>query len=1414
MPSIHWISQNLKSILRQQFIQIASAVLLMQAGLCYTVSAQEATQAQPSAPATAEKPTGSEQKADKKKPEEKAGGKPAAERKSDTKADAGKTNSPSTTDDRLDKLEKQLGEITKFLQSMKPSSSAESMKKETTSGAKETVKAWDGELSRQWLKGIRWRGIGPANMGGRITDIAVNESDPSTWWAATGGGGLIKTTNNGISFQHQFDKEATVSVGAIAVSKSDPNIVWVGTGENNPRNSVSYGDGVYKSIDGGKSWKNMGLKKSFQIGEIVIHPTDANIVYVGALGRLYGNNEERGLYKTTDGGATWTRCFYVDDRTGIIDLQLHPTDPNTIIVAAWERLRDGFDSWPGNEVPLPEGYDGYDPIRKWGPGSGLYKSTDGGQNWKKLTAGLPTNQLGRIGFDWYRKDPNILYAVVDCENIGKGPAPLTVLWGGVAKDADGKAVITQVYPKSPASRGGLLVGDVVESVGDKPIKSFDEIIEELRTKKAGDKLTANVLRGEEKKSLEFVLTARSNRSRGFQPGVWFGGLGTDEESGGVKLLQVSSDGPAAKSGLLADDLITEFDGKPAESWDDMIEVIRTKKAGDVVQVKFSREGEFKEIGLKLEDRVIPPDMPTPAVQSDVYFGIQGQDVAGGSGAKLTQITAGGPSEKAGLMVGDVIQSINGKPLANYRAVTDAVKDKKAGDKLLVKIARATEVKEIEVTLEKRPAPSRPYTANLGGQAQNVQDQQGSQGFEYGGVYKSSDCGESWTRVNSVNARPMYFSVVRVDPNNEQIVYLLGVSQYKSLDGGVSFDANFGRDVHADGHALWIDPRDGKHIIIGVDGGVYHTYDQGKTWDHLNTMGLGQFYHVAISPKYPYYVYGGLQDNGTWGGPAITLDGSGPVNEDWLSVSGGDGFMCRVDPNEPDLVYSTSQGGAMSRRNMKTGERASIRPIPPAQGQPQYRFNWNTPFILSSANSRVFYAGGNYVFRSIDRGNNLQPISPEITLTKRGSATALSESPVNTNVLYAGTDDGALWVTKDGGKEWQEIGKNMNLPAPRWVSTIEASRYAAGRVYVALDGHRSNDDEPYVFVSEDFGKSWKSIRANLPWGSTRCLRESPNSENVLLVGTEFAVYASANRGGMWNSLNTNLPTVPVFDFAFHPNNGEVVAATHGRSLWIADLTPLNQVKSNHLTETAALYKPTPVIRWKRDAARGGTNRRFAGTNPSAGATIYYSLPKKAESASVKIIDASGQTVRELTASKESGLQRVTWDLTLLTPSPAAGQTQGGQRPPRSGGDRQAAAAGESTAAGERRGTAGAPITPGAPTASAPVARPAESEPTSPSEGGEGTPDVPPASGERRTGAPGGGRLRVAPAASYRVVLVVDGKEFSQEVRLVSDPNLPALNDLLGAEAEYELWQGDDEPFDRDLKNAIKQSQAWSRMFEDS
>jgi S1-C subfamily serine protease/photosystem II stability/assembly factor-like uncharacterized protein/uncharacterized FlaG/YvyC family protein len=1277
------------------------------------------------------------------------------------------------TQQRLNAIEQQLSEISKMIQGLKQPDNRPAAQLKTpvaASGAKPKDADLPTEIPSAFLKGVTWRSIGPANMGGRITDLAVQESDPSTWYAATASGGLIKTTNNGTTLQSLFDREKTVALGAVAVSASDPNIVWVGTGENNPRNSVSYGDGVYKSTDGGKTWKNMGLKETFQIGEIIVHPKDPNVVYVGALGRLYGPNDQRGVFKTVDGGQMWTKAFYIDDRTGIIEMQMHPTDPNTLIVAAWERLRDGFDSWPGSEVPIPDGYDGYDPIRKWGPGSGLYKTTDAGTTWRRLTEGLPSSPMGRIGLDWYRKDPNILYAVIDCENIGKGPAPLSVYLGATGVDRDGKAKILQVAKDSPAAKAGLQVGDILESSGEESITSFDQILDLMRKRKAGDSLTLNVARGSEKKELTAILTARSGGGASAST-VWIGASGEDEVEG-LRLTQVMAQAPSGKAGLQVDDIIIQVEDAKAQSFEKLVDLVRSKQAGDKIKLKVKRGEESLDLVVTLEDR--PGTRTTAPTATNVYMGIQGQDAEGG-GARLSAVTAKGPAEKVGMMVGDIVQTVNGEKVANYAKVVEILRAAKVGDSLKIVVQRATETKEFEIKLEARPLPSRPYSASLGGQAANVQDQQGAMGHEYGGVYRSTDGGQSWIRVNSVHSRPMYFSVIRVDPSNDQRVFLLGVAQYQSSDGGQTFEANLGRGVHADGHALWVDPHNGKHMIIGVDGGVYVTYDRGANWEHLNKLALGQFYHVAISPKYPYYVYGGLQDNGTWGGPSQTLNGTGPVNEDWLSVGGGDGFMCRVDPHDPELIYYTSQNGSMGRRNLKTGERASIRP-PRVEGQPEIRFNWNTPFILSHANSRIFYAAGNYVFRSLDRGNNLQPISPEITLTKRGSATALSESPRNPNVLYVGTDDGALWVTRDGGSNWMEISKQLNLPAPRWVSTIEASRFADGRVYVCLDGHRSNDDEPYVYVSEDFGKTWKSIRNNLAWGTTRCLREDPVNENLLLVGTEFSVMASTDRGGHWNSLNTNLPTVPVFDFAFHPASSEVVAATHGRSLWIADLTALRQLKASHLASAPALYKPSATVRWRREPSRGSTNQRFAGSNPNAGAVIHYSLPKKAQKVSIKIHKATGELVRELPGATAVGLHRAVWD--LIEQPPAAGNRGG--RGGTGGGGTGSGAGGQ---AGQvRQATTG------------------ESNPS-----GE--------SGERSEAPrldPSRPRSRSALSGNYKVVLSVDGQETTSELRLVTDPNLQAVTDLLEAtgQASGFMFESDEEdeeeeeegkPIDSDIRD---------------
>jgi S1-C subfamily serine protease/photosystem II stability/assembly factor-like uncharacterized protein len=1299
-------------------------------------------------------------------------------------------------DQRLEAIEKSLELLLKEVQALnQPATAAPSAQASLTEDSKATPAF---ELVAKWLKSLNWRCLGPANMGGRITDIAVNPGDQSMWWIASASGGLLKTINNGVTFEHQFDHEATVSIGAIAVAPSDANIVWVGTGEANPRNSVSYGDGVYKSIDGGKTWKNMGLKKTYQIGGLIVHPQDANTVYVGALGRLYGPNEDRGVYKTNDGGQTWQKVLYVDDRTGVIDLLMHPTDPESLIAALWDRQRDGYDSWPG-DVPKPDGIDGYDPIRKWGPGGGLYKTTDGGKHWKKLTIGLPSNATGRIGIDWYQKDPKIVYAIIDCENIGKGPPPLPVYLGAVGVDVNGKATIRQVLPDSPAAKAGLATGDVIASIADKDIAGFDQLLDELRNKKPRDKVAIQIVRGDEKKSLEVALTTRPTPGA---PGaaasrVWLGVTGADRE-GKATLTQIIANGPAAKAGLKEGDVIVAIEGKEIDDYDKLLEAVRGKDAGEKIALKIGRGSESLDVTVTLEERSGPVGGGAGAARqaSDVYLGIQGTDGPEG-GAKLTQISESGPAEKAGLEENDIIQAIDAKKVADYEALVAAIGAGKAGDKMKLTVLRGGETKEIEVTLETRPGGStrtRPYTFSYFGQSANVQDQQGAKGYEYGGVYRSEDSGETWQRVNSLNSRPMYFSVIRVDPRDADHVYVLGVSHFQSNNGGLTFTNDFGRGTHADGHALWIDPRDGRHMLIGCDGGFYASYDRGRNWDHINTTALGQFYHVAIGLKDPYWVVGGLQDNGSWGGPAISKSG-GTINEDWISVGGGDGFVCRVDANDTDLVYAESQNGTVSRRHLKTGERSAIRPTRP-RGAPPYRFNWNTPFLLSSHNSRIFYSAGNFVFRSLDRGNNLQPISPEITLTKRGSATALAESPRNPNILYVGTDDGALWVTRDGGHEWKNLTKNLAIRDPRWVATIETSRYADGRVYVALDGHRSDDDEPNVFVSEDFGETFRSLRANLPWGSTRCLREDIHNEKLLFCGTEFGLWTSLDRGAQWTKLNDNLPTVAVHEVAMHPTNGEIVVATHGRSLWACDISALRQLSSEHVKEKIALFKPAEVVRWQSEPARGRTNRRFTGTNPAAGAQLWYSLPQKAERVTLRVEDIEGRTIRELRGSTEAGLNRVAWDL-LQAPTQRVSGAEGRERE----------TSGESrTTSGQRggargRGSTSTPggaeaqrrerDTPADSTAQREAGNAAEQRVTS-EEREQQEEGERPASGQRGgRGGLGGTGARPAANGTYRVVLVVDGRaQTPQFVTLQRDPHAPA-NAVLEAAMEQDAAIGQEE-----------------------
>ncbi len=655
-------------------------------------------------------------------------------------------------------IEKQIADLTKRLETLKAPAPPVTTKSVPV----------EPSLPANWTRALSWRGIGPASMGGRIVAFSVFESDPSTYWIATASGGLLKTMNNGVTFEHQFDREATVSIGDVCVAPSDRNVVWVGTGEHNPRNSVSYGDGVYKSTDGGKSWKNMGLKKSFQIGRIVVHPKDPNTVYVGALGRLYGPNEERGLYKTTDGGTTWTKIWYLDDKTGVIELQMHPKDPETLLVATWERQRDGFDSHAGAlaaqfspnakvDPPLSDGYDAYDPIKKWGPGSGIFKTTDGGKTFRKLTKGLPTGNLGRIGIDYYRKDPNIVYAIVDSDKIGMGTLPGYL--GVTSEQGSGGVRIADVTEGSPAERAGLLSGDIVTAANKTPIKVPSELSEAIGKSRPGDKLTLTVLRGKETKTIEVTLGSRNNLFAGAGPGAVGGSGGGGGRRGG---------------------------------------------AGGV---------DFKGEGTDAGVRVL-------AVQPQ------------------------GASARAGLLEGDIIVTVDKLKVTTVPQIAAALRSGTPGGKLVINVKRGKESKDLAFVVPPRVARApvtRPFGFFYGGQRENVQTQQGPDSYQYGGLYRSSDGGESWVRVNSVNPRPMYFSQVRVDPSDDRFIYVLGVSLYRSNNAGKTFEMSGDRGVHPDHHAMWINPRDGRHILIGTDGGSYVSYDRCAHWDFLNSMAIGQFY---------------------------------------------------------------------------------------------------------------------------------------------------------------------------------------------------------------------------------------------------------------------------------------------------------------------------------------------------------------------------------------------------------------------------------------------------------------------------------------------------------------------------------------------------------------------------------------------
>jgi photosystem II stability/assembly factor-like uncharacterized protein len=884
-----------------------------------------------------------------------------------------------------------------------------------TFAAQEAAPATDASALTRHL---RWRSIGPANMVGRISDFEALDGDFTQVLLGSASGGVFKSVNAGTTWEPIFDRYGSASIGDVAFFQKDPNIIWVGTGEECVRNSVAWGDGVYKSTDGGKTFARMGLETTQTIARVLTHPTDPNIVFVAASGHPWGTTGDRGLFKTTDGGATWAKLaggLPNDGKTGAIDLVMNPADPNTLYVALWQRLRQPwrFDSG--------------------GPNGGIFKTTDGGATWTKLTQGLPAGDIGRVGLAISRSNPKVLAAIVE---------------------------------------------------------------------------------------------------HGYQPQ-------------------------------------------------------QTIRAGT----------------------------------------------------------------------------------------------------------------------EQKPNPEYDDMTKLGT-----------------GIYRSEDGGATWTFMSRQNNRPFYYSHIYINPLEDKWVYWLATNMSFSADGGRTWSQVGG--LHPDFHTMWLDPTNKNRFYVGQDGGASLTYDHGRTWVFYDNLTVAQFYAVSADMRDPYYVYGGLQDNGTWGGPSMHREGQ-LLTDFWYNIGGGDGFHTQNDPQDWRTAYVESQGGAIQRVNVETRESKQIRPTtlnvlnykdyyppappdkkapaakpeaaaPPADPQAAmraqvqqqrgpFRFNWSTPIVLSPHNPQTLYFGGQHLFRSTDRGDHWMIISPDLTTNDKakyapenppkgpgptggitpdvtGAEThctiiTVSESPRIPGLIWVGTDDGNVQVTRNGGASWTNVRPNIKgVPPGIWCSRVEASHFDEGTCYATFDGHRSDDFHPYVFKTTDFGKTWTAIAAGIPDGhSVYVIREDLVNKNLLFLGTEFAVFFSRDAGATWAKMNINLPTVAVHDLLIHPRDHDLIAATHGRGLWILDdITALRKATDDLVNQDAALFDPgKPGTRWLR-VTRGGYGRGdlfFKGENPPEGALIHFYLKAKpAGPATLEIADpVNPLKTTYLLDGVEPGIARIAWDLRFDPPA---------------------------------------------------------------------------------------------------------------------------------------------------------------------
>ena len=856
------------------------------------------------------------------------------------------------------------------------------------------------------VKNVPFKNIGPTVMSGRVVDLAVNPENPAEFYAGYASGGVWHTTNNGTTFTPILDSAQTQNVGDIAVDWNTRTI-WVGTGENNASRSSYSGIGVLKSTNNGETWEHVGLPNSQHIGRILINPNNVNEVVIGVTGALYSKSEDRGIYKTKDGGKTWSKNLFVDNVSGIIDVQHAPNNYNVMFASSWTKNRKAWN------------FDGS------GNNSAIYKSTDAGETWKKVStenSGFPTgNGVGRIGLAIY--NDTTIYALHDSQ---------------------------------------------------------------FRRPSEGGK----------------------------------------EETRGLKK-----------------------------------EDFKTMSTQDF---------------LSLEDKKLNAFLKTNGFQE------------------------------------------------KYRA--ENVKQ----------MVRSGNVKPIDLAHYLEDANSMLFDTPVIGAE----------------VYKSTDGGKTWQKTHDDYLDDLYYSYgyyfgeIRVDTQNVDGIYVMGVPILKSKDGGKTFTSISKENVHADHQALWVNPKKSGHLVNGNDGGVNISYDDGENWIKNNSPAVGQFYAINVDNQEPYRVYGGLQDNGVWVGAHDAPEdkrwhqtGMYP----WESLMGGDGMQIEIDNRNSDIVYTGYQFGNYYRINRETGEQKYIQPKHEL-GETPYRFNWQTPIHLSKHNQDILYLGGNKLMRSMDKGDTWKSISPDLTQGGKkgnvayGTLTTISESAFDFGLIYTGSDDGLIQVTKNVGGSWNNI--SNGLPKDLWVTRVIASKHKKERVYVTLNGYRFDDFSTYVYVSDNYGQTWKSIASNIPTSPVNVIKEDFVNEELLYLGTDNGVYVSFNSGQSWEAFSNGLPTVAVHDIVMHEGSNDLLIATHGRSIYKTNVEPLQKMNASLKNNSITIFETEKI----RANGRWGNSwsKWMQPYEPSTQIKFYANNSGKK---TIEIKSDKNSVLQTIEVDVDKGFNYVDYDLTI-------------------------------------------------------------------------------------------------------------------------------------------------------------------------